>query len=272
MPTARELLLQADALMRRNRAGAVDTEIPEAHRSDRMPVVAMAPAPSPPLQPPLQPQFQPQPQPTVLDDIPELTDAVEEMSIASIVELPGDDVEPSAWMRNDVGDFRRADDPHAGFGDAARSCGTCTRALGRPRAALVPDRGHAARNRGGHFTAKNPGPFTIRTATARPPSRPLRSTWRPISGRPHPIPCRRDARRVAFDARCLACDARCLVTNARCLASAARRVPGRSTKRSPTAPDGSTRRGKRRSKASRRGRRGAAARKTGRAGKRSPRK
>ncbi len=34
MPTARELLEQADALMRRNRAGQVDTEIPELTEAD----------------------------------------------------------------------------------------------------------------------------------------------------------------------------------------------------------------------------------------------
>ena len=43
MPSARELLEQADALMRRNRAGVIDTEIPELREVISM--VALAPAP-----------------------------------------------------------------------------------------------------------------------------------------------------------------------------------------------------------------------------------
>jgi hypothetical protein len=83
MPTARELLQQADALMRRNRAGQVDTEIPELTEVIAMPVIAPEP-----------------PAPAVaLDDIPELTDAVEEIEIASIVEIPDDDLESDEWLR-----------------------------------------------------------------------------------------------------------------------------------------------------------------------------
>lgn len=83
MPTARELLEQADALMRRNRARQIDTEVPEL--TEAIPTPLMTPAPSPAV---------------VLADIPELTDAVEEIEIASIVEIPDDDVE-DGWLRSD---------------------------------------------------------------------------------------------------------------------------------------------------------------------------
>jgi len=72
MPSAREVLAQADTLMRRSRAGAVDTEIPELTEA----VAEVAPvAPATPV---------------TLADVPELTDAVEEIEITSIVE-PRDD-------------------------------------------------------------------------------------------------------------------------------------------------------------------------------------
>ena len=56
MPSARELLEQADALMRRNRARAVDTEIPELTEV----VAEVAPAPDATL--------------IALEDVPELVD------------------------------------------------------------------------------------------------------------------------------------------------------------------------------------------------------
>lgn len=77
MPTARELLEQADLLMRRNRAGQIDTEIPELTEAISMPVIAPEPASAA----------------VALAEIPELTDAVEEIEIASIVEMPDDDLE-----------------------------------------------------------------------------------------------------------------------------------------------------------------------------------
>jgi hypothetical protein len=86
MPTARELLEQADALMRRNRARQVDTEIPELTEVIPMPVVAPELAQAP----------------VALADIPELTDAVEEIEIASIVEIPDDDLESNDWLRADA--------------------------------------------------------------------------------------------------------------------------------------------------------------------------
>jgi hypothetical protein len=83
MPSARELLEQADALMRRNRARAVDTEIPELTEV----VAEIAPAPGATL--------------IALEDVPELVDLVEEIEIASIVELPDDIDEISAWLAHD---------------------------------------------------------------------------------------------------------------------------------------------------------------------------
>ncbi len=85
MPSARELLEQADALMRRNRARAVDTEIPELTEV----VAEVAPAPGATL--------------IALEDVPELVDLVEEIEIASIVELPDDIDEVSEWLTHDPG-------------------------------------------------------------------------------------------------------------------------------------------------------------------------
>src|SRR5512139_142886 len=126
MPTARELLEQADALMRRNRERAeaeraatshvgalavppVDvmevevTDVPgdgadfgeargEGMHEDDIPeltdVVAGEPAPVVDLRPAV----------SELDDVPELTDAVEEIEAPSILELPDDESEPSQWL------------------------------------------------------------------------------------------------------------------------------------------------------------------------------
>lgn len=82
MPTARELLEQAEALMRRNRAGAIDTEIPEL--TEVVPAV-----------------IGPPPAPANLDDVPELTDIVEEIEIASIAELPDEGGASSEWLHID---------------------------------------------------------------------------------------------------------------------------------------------------------------------------
>ena len=90
MPTARELLLQADALMRSNRARATDTDIPELTDVVPLPVPVRSPAPM------------------TLDDVPELTDAVEEIEVASIVELPEDGGDVSEWLRFDRGELSAA--------------------------------------------------------------------------------------------------------------------------------------------------------------------
>jgi len=89
MPSARELLDQADALMRRNRARAVDTEIPELTEV----VAEVAPTPGATL--------------IALEDVPELVDLVEEIEIASIAELPDDIDEVSEWLTGDPGDGSR---------------------------------------------------------------------------------------------------------------------------------------------------------------------
>jgi hypothetical protein len=98
MPSARELLEQADALMRRNRARAIDTEIPE--------LTEIVPAIVPPIV---------SSRPMALDDVPELTDAVEEIEIQSIVDIPEDVGEPSVWLGFDRGDPRAAGSATAGL-------------------------------------------------------------------------------------------------------------------------------------------------------------
>ena len=89
MASARELLEQADALMRRNRAGVIDTEIPELR--DMIAMVA--------------PARRPRSSRSALDDVPELTEAVEEIEIESIVELPEDIDESSGWLHHDHGEL-----------------------------------------------------------------------------------------------------------------------------------------------------------------------
>jgi len=98
MATARELLEQADALMRRNRTREIDTDIPELTDAIATPVIAPEPLT----------------QPVALDDIPELTDAVEEIEIASIVEIPDDEAESNTWLRaDDEALAAEIDPPHA---------------------------------------------------------------------------------------------------------------------------------------------------------------
>ena len=97
MPTARELLEQADALMRRNRGRDLDSEIPEL--TDEVVVASpeartMEPSPAVPRPPP--PQYARQ-----ADDVPELNDAVEELSLEP---LPDDDGEISRWLEGDLGE------------------------------------------------------------------------------------------------------------------------------------------------------------------------
>jgi hypothetical protein len=94
MPTARELLEQADALMRRNRAREVESDIPEL--TDEVvaaPYAVARESPKPSLAPPPQRRERD-------DDVPELMDAVEELSIQP---LPDDDEEVSRWLEVDLG-------------------------------------------------------------------------------------------------------------------------------------------------------------------------
>jgi hypothetical protein len=95
MPTARELLEQADALMRRNRAREVESDIPEL--TDEVvaaPHAVARESPKPSLAPPPQRRERD-------DDVPELMDAVEELSIQP---LPDDDEEVSRWLEVDLGE------------------------------------------------------------------------------------------------------------------------------------------------------------------------
>lgn len=88
MPTARELLEQADALMRRNRASA-DDDIPVL--TDAIPSAQEAKsrfAPKPRATPPTRAEP---------DDVPLLTDAVEEIEAAPLDPAVGEG-EPSVWL------------------------------------------------------------------------------------------------------------------------------------------------------------------------------
>ena len=137
MPTARELLEQADALMRRNREraeaervarearepvpaeqpGVVETEVggvplaearsgtlpdeavvDEAVFDEEIPELTDAVADESASVIDLRPPV------SDLDDVPELTDAVEEIEAPSILELPADEEEPSQWLEIERGE------------------------------------------------------------------------------------------------------------------------------------------------------------------------
>jgi hypothetical protein len=89
MPTARELLEQADALMRRNRA-AVDDDIPVL--TDAVPSALEAKSQ---FAPPLRPV--PDESPDDSSDVPLLTDEVEEID-AKAIDASVDEGEPSVWL------------------------------------------------------------------------------------------------------------------------------------------------------------------------------
>lgn len=99
MPTARELLEQADALMRRNRARDLPPEdIPEL--TDEVPAAAQEalasawPRAAGPALPP----------PSSADDVPELTDAVAYVDAVSIQPLVEDSGEVSRWLEGELGE------------------------------------------------------------------------------------------------------------------------------------------------------------------------
>jgi len=102
MPTARELLEQADALMRRNRLATAarpdDDGIPMLTEAVPVPPPASAPAATTPAaRAPTPAAPAAAPAPVVyddLDDVPLLTDAVEEIEAPSILEEPPDIEEP----------------------------------------------------------------------------------------------------------------------------------------------------------------------------------
>jgi hypothetical protein len=93
VPTARELLDQADALMRRNRpaAGAADEGIPTL--TDAVPPAQ----PGTPREAPSARALVRGDAANDLDDVPLLTDAVEEIEAPSILEEPPDEGDPEAW-------------------------------------------------------------------------------------------------------------------------------------------------------------------------------
>ena len=95
MPTARELLEQADALMRRNRAGA-DDDIPVL--TDAVPSVQEAPARAAPVLRPVEPPAElPAAIPAGGDDVPVLTEEIEEIEAVAVVAAV-DEGEPSVWL------------------------------------------------------------------------------------------------------------------------------------------------------------------------------
>jgi len=96
MPTARELLEQADALMRRNRAPGQESDIPEL--TDEIAIAATG-APSRAMM--VASRSTPQKRHSRDDDVPELNDAVEELSLHP---LPDDEGEVSRWLEADLGE------------------------------------------------------------------------------------------------------------------------------------------------------------------------
>jgi len=104
MPTARELLEQADALMRRNRA-AVDDDIPVLTDAVHSALEAKSRFAPPPLQPARAPDHAIDDS----DDVPLLTDDVEEIEAAAI-DASVDEGEPSVWLDFDEGEPSVIDD------------------------------------------------------------------------------------------------------------------------------------------------------------------
>jgi hypothetical protein len=98
VPTARELLEQADALMRRNRSRDFEPDIPEL--TDEVAVATVSP-----------PLHRPAPEPPSVagsrvlhDDVPELTEMVGEAGELSIQLPPDDGGEISRWLEGDLGE------------------------------------------------------------------------------------------------------------------------------------------------------------------------
>ena len=92
MPTARELLEQADALMRRNRPAA------PGHADEGIPTLMDVVPPPAPASERVEPARKQASDPvSQLADVPLLTDAVEEIEAPSILEEPLDDEDPEAW-------------------------------------------------------------------------------------------------------------------------------------------------------------------------------
>jgi len=122
----------------------VDTEIPEL--TDMVAMVALAPAVGPGqvaaqvAVPAMPPPPATAGAPTILDDVPELTEAVEEIEIESIVELPEDLDESSGWLHYGHGELsvvgRGPDSIATSVATGARN-GTATVERARPPLAAV---------------------------------------------------------------------------------------------------------------------------------------
>jgi hypothetical protein len=124
MPTARELLEQADALMRRNRA-SVEDDIPVL--TDAVPSALEAKSR---FAPPLHPGAVPPPPSVDAGDVPLLTEVVEEIE-AEAIDNAVDEGEPSVWL-----DFEEAE-PSV-IGDAPDSIAIVP-PVDLPRPAPVPE-------------------------------------------------------------------------------------------------------------------------------------
>jgi len=108
MPTARELLDQADALMRRNRS-LVSDDIPvltEAVPPETAAKMMQSEVHVEDFAAPRAPFDAPPAAPDALDEVPVLTDAVEEIEMPSIVEPIEPGGEPSVWLDFDDDDAR----------------------------------------------------------------------------------------------------------------------------------------------------------------------
>lgn len=103
MSSARELLEQADALMRRNRRPPRGEDIPEL--TDAVADEALARS----TRPRAEIVRRAEPLPATIDDIPELTEAVEEIEAPSIQEYPEDPDELSRWLQEDEPKIARAE-------------------------------------------------------------------------------------------------------------------------------------------------------------------
>lgn len=130
MSSARELLEQADALMRRNRRPPRDEDIPEltdAVGDDDLPRAA---------RPAVAAARAGLRNPATVDDIPELTEAVEEIEAPSIQEYPEDPDELSRWLREDeqrIAPGGRTPDPIVASTEARREAVPAARVDAAPR-------------------------------------------------------------------------------------------------------------------------------------------
>jgi hypothetical protein len=103
MSSARELLEQADALMRRNRRPPGGEDIPELTDAVADEALARSTRPRADI------VRRAEPLPATTDDIPELTEAVEEIEAPSIQEYPEDPDELSRWLQEDDPKIARAE-------------------------------------------------------------------------------------------------------------------------------------------------------------------